>query len=244
MFIDTISVQTIADVRLVISEARSVNKQSIIVALTKDDAPNCLSAVGFPRLYFNQLRIMKRHIDSTVLDVVHNAITGLNFNRRTLQKQLDWKDWLAAELIKLYKYDNQSMFGPPSTAPIDTYVVFWVWLYSFKPHKNNRKKVRGVCNVSTHGGKTMVHGATYAPTPQQIYFCLHIALSVLLSMYLRNAGVTNAFAEAERPEQMYCMRCDQVFKDRWKTQYPDIQLHPDAVPVLKNLQGHPEGPRL
>jgi hypothetical protein len=38
------------------------------------------------------------------------------------------------------------------------------------------------------------------------------------------------------------MRCGQVFKDWWKTRYPYISLPPNAVfPVLKNLQGHPEG---
>jgi hypothetical protein len=137
------------------------------------------------------------------------------------------------------------MFGPPCTAPIDASVFFWVWLYSIKPHENNGKKVRGVCEESTRGGTTMVHGATYAPTPQQIDVCLQIALSALLGMYLWHSDVTNAFTEAERPEQMYYISCNQVFKDCWKTRHPDIPLPPDmVVPVLKNLQGHPEGPRL
>jgi hypothetical protein len=39
---------------------------------------------------------MRGHIDNTVLDVVHKVITGPKFNRRMLQKQLDWNDWLAA----------------------------------------------------------------------------------------------------------------------------------------------------
>jgi hypothetical protein len=42
----------------------------------------------------------------------------------------------------------------------------------------------------------MVHGAIYAPTPQQIDFRLQIALSALLGMYLWHADVTNVFAEA------------------------------------------------
>jgi hypothetical protein len=42
----------------------------------------------------------------------------------------------------------------------------------------------------------MVHGATYAPTPQQIDFHLQITLSALLSMYLWHANVTNASTEA------------------------------------------------
>jgi hypothetical protein len=95
----TMSVHTIADIDLVISAARAVGRPYIVVVFTKDDAPNCLSAVGLPQLYFDQLRIMKRHIDNTVLAFVHKAITGPKFNRRTLQKQLDWNDWIAAEWI-------------------------------------------------------------------------------------------------------------------------------------------------
>jgi hypothetical protein len=99
--IDTMSVHTIADIDLVISAARAAGCPSIVVVFTKDDAPNCLSTVGLPHLYFDQLHIMKRHIDNTVLAVVHKAITGPKFNHRTLQKQLDWNDWLAAEWIQL-----------------------------------------------------------------------------------------------------------------------------------------------
>jgi hypothetical protein len=76
------------------------------------------------------------------------------------------------------------MFGDPCTAPIDASVFFWVWLYSIKPHENDHKKVRGVCDGSTLSGNTMVHGPTYAPTPQPIDFLLQIALSALLGMYL------------------------------------------------------------
>jgi hypothetical protein len=48
--IDTMSVHTLADVRLVISEARSAKRKSAIFAFTKDDAPNCLSGVGLPQM--------------------------------------------------------------------------------------------------------------------------------------------------------------------------------------------------
>jgi hypothetical protein len=94
--IDTMSVHTIVDIGLVISEARAAGRPSIAVLFTKDDAPNCLSTVGLPQLYFDQLQIMRRHIDNAVLIVVHKETTGPKFNRRTLQKQLDWNDWLAA----------------------------------------------------------------------------------------------------------------------------------------------------
>jgi hypothetical protein len=243
--IDTMSVHTITDIGLVISEARAAGRTSIVVVFTKDDAPNCLSAVGLPQLYFDQLRIMRGHSDNTVLAVVHKAITGPMFNRRTFQKQLDRNDWLAAEWIQLDNYDKQEIFGAHCTAPVNASVFYWVWLYSIKPHENNRKKVRGTCDGSTRGGKTMIHGATYAPTPQQIDFSLQIALAATLGMYLWHADVTNAFTEADRPEKMYYMHCDRVFRDWWAERNPTTPLHPDAVaPVLKNLQGHPEGPRL
>jgi hypothetical protein len=64
-------------------------------------------------------------------------------------------------------------------------------------------------------------------------------------MFLWHADVSNAFAEADPPKQMYYMRCDSVFREWWNDIHPDTPLPPDAVtPVNKNLQGHPEGPRL
>jgi hypothetical protein len=216
-------------------DTMSVHTISIVVVFTKKDAPNCLSAVGLHQPYFDQLQLMRGHIDNTVLAVVHKAITGPKFNHRTLQKQLDWNDWLAIEWIQLDNYDKQEMFGAPRTVPVHASVFYWVWLYS----------IRGVCDGSTRGGKTMIHGATYAPTPQQIYFRLHISLAATLGMYLWHADVTNAFAEAERPEQMYYMHCDRVFRNWWAEQYPTIPLRPDAVvPVLKNkviLKAHASG---
>jgi hypothetical protein len=86
----------------------------------------------------------------------------------------------------------------------------------------------------------MIHGATHAPTPQQIDFRIEIALATTLGMFLFHADVSNAFAEAYRPTQVYYMRCDSVFKEWWSNSHPDTPLPPDAVThVLKNLQGHP-----
>jgi hypothetical protein len=107
------SVHTIADIDLVISPALASGRPSIDGVFTKDYAPNCLSAAGLPQLYFDQLRIMKRHIDNTVLDVVHKVVTGPKFNRRTLQKQIHWNDWLASYWIQLDNLDKQAMFGAP-----------------------------------------------------------------------------------------------------------------------------------
>jgi hypothetical protein len=132
------------------------------------------------------------------------------------------------------------MFGTPCTAPIDASILFCVWLDSIKPHENNRKKVRGVCDSSTRGGHTMIHGVTYAPPPQQIYFCIHISIATTLGMFLWHANVLNAFAESDRPKKMYYMRCESFFLEWWADRHPDTPLPPDAVtPVNKYLQGHP-----
>jgi hypothetical protein len=111
--IEMMSVHTVTDVCLVISEARLAQRTSIIIAFRKYDAPNCLSAVGLPQLYFDQLCIMCRHIYNTVLTVVHKSIKGPKFNHPTLQKQLDWKDWLAAEWIQMDNYAKKNMFRAP-----------------------------------------------------------------------------------------------------------------------------------
>jgi hypothetical protein len=87
----------------------------------------------------------------------------------------------------------------------------------------------------------MVHGATYAPTPQQIDFILQIA--ALLDMYLCYADVTNVLAEAELPEQIYYIRYNCVFQEWWADKHPPLPPYV-VVPVLKNLQGFPEGSRL
>jgi hypothetical protein len=49
------SVHTIADIGIVISEARATRRTYIVVVFTTDDAPICLSAVVLPQLYFDQL---------------------------------------------------------------------------------------------------------------------------------------------------------------------------------------------
>jgi hypothetical protein len=180
--IDTMSVHTVTDEHLIIYEARSAKRTSVFIGFRKDDCPKCLSTVGFPHLYFDQLCIMHGHIKNTVLTVVHKAITGPKFNSHTSQKKLDWKDWITSEWIQLDNNATKNMFGDPCTAPIGTSIFFWVWLYSIKPHENDCKKVVGVCDGSTRGGKTMVHGTTYTPIPQQIDLRLQIDLSALLDM--------------------------------------------------------------
>jgi hypothetical protein len=112
------SVHTIDNVRLIISEACSTNIKLVVVLFTKDDAPYFLSAVGLPQLYFNKLQIKKGHIANTVLTVVHKSITDPKFNRCALQKQLNWKDWLMTEWIQLENYAKQNIFAHLALYPL------------------------------------------------------------------------------------------------------------------------------
>jgi hypothetical protein len=120
----TIDVHTTSDVHQAFSLARQAAQTSVVILFTKDEAKNSLSAVGLPQLYFDQLRAMKSHITHTVQELVHKAITGPKFNRRSLQKQPDWPEWSDSEWIQLDNYDKQDMFGIPCTAPLDASIFF------------------------------------------------------------------------------------------------------------------------
>ena len=57
--------------------------------------------------------------------------------------------------------------------------------------------------------------------------------------------IGNAFAEANGPAQQFYMRVDDQFQDWW-TEHLGRPPIPRGyvIPILRNLQGHPEGPRL
>jgi hypothetical protein len=89
----------------------------------------------------------------------------------------------------------------------------------------------------------VVHGHSFAPMPDMADLRLQLALAAFLGLLMFTADVTNAFAEADRPKQQYCMRVDDAFCNWWNKRFPQLPLPRDAViPIDKNLQGHPEGP--
>jgi hypothetical protein len=137
------------------------------------------------------------------------------------------------------------MFGTPTVPSPDSAIFYWVWVYVVKETENNRKKARAVCDGSTRGGAAKISGHTFAPTPAMIDLPLQeIALAAQRGLLLHHVDdSSNAFAEAECPEQMYYMRIDAPFCEWWNTRHPDHPLLPgQAIPIQKNLQGHPELP--
>ena len=59
------------------------------------------------------------------------------------------------------------------------------------------------------------------------------------------ANATNAFAEADGPEQMYYIRPDDAFRNWW---VKELKREPIAahyvILIMQNMQGHPEAARL
>ena len=162
--------------------------------------------------------------------------------RKGLQTQLDWTDWLAAEHAQLDQYEQQDMFGAPIAPPPGAAIFHWVWIYKIKEEENSRKKARAVCDGSTRGGQAQVLGQTYAPTPDMTDLRLFFALAALENKLVYGADVSNAFAEAAAPEQVYFMRIDVQFCNWWASKgRPPIPTG-HVLPIHKNLQGHPEAP--
>jgi hypothetical protein len=194
--INRMSFHTVDDVRLIISEAPLANRKLVDVAFTKDDATNYLSAVGLPQLYFYQLLIINGHITNMFLAVLHKAITGPKFNHRTLQKQPNSKDWIAAEWIQLGNYSKQNMCGPPYTAPIDESNISGSDCIPSSPTTTIARKLE----VSLMGPLMEVKQWSIARLmhpPHNIYmFRLKIDMPALLGVCIWHADVTNAFAEA------------------------------------------------
>jgi Reverse transcriptase (RNA-dependent DNA polymerase) len=71
---------------------------------------------------------------------------------------------------------------------------------------------------------------------------LFFALAALENKLVFGADVSNTFAEAHAPAQIYFMQIDVQFCEWWcsKGHLPISQGF--VVPILKNLQGHPEAP--
>jgi hypothetical protein len=172
------------------------------------------------------------------------SISGTpNLTRRKLQQSDAWPEWLGTEHIQLDNYHTQGMFGTLTVPPPNLAILYWVWVYKIKEMEDNRKKARAVCDGSTRGGAAHISGHTFSPTPDMIDLCLQVTLAAQCGLTLYHADVSNAFAKAACPKQMYYMPLDAPFCEWWNTRFPTHSLLPgQAIPILKNFQGHSEAP--
>lgn len=158
--------------------------------------------------------------------------------------QDDWHLWEATEFLQLQQYADQGMFGDPVPFPHNAPVFRWVWVYVLKHNPTKtRRKARAVCDGSPRAGKAVITGHTFSATPDITDFRLFLALSALEGKFVYGSDVSNAFAEAACGPQCYYMYVDAQFAAWWiHCGHPPIPKG-HVIPVLNNLQGHPEAPR-
>jgi hypothetical protein len=195
-------VHLVADVATRISELRSTDPGCMVeLQLSFDDAVHGLSAAGLPQLYFDQLSVIQAHIQAACTHTVHATSQSKRLTHCMLLQQEDWLEWEKAEFKQLNAYHSQGMFGMPRTPTPANIIFYWVWVYAIKQHENNCKKACAVCDGSTRGNQAVVHGHTFAPTPDMANLRLQLALAAFLGLLMFTADVTNAFAEADCPKQ-------------------------------------------
>jgi hypothetical protein len=239
--INDIDIRTQTDIDQALATLRAAGTSVCDIRSTFDEIRNSLSASGLPQLYFDQLRDVRKILRS-LRETPEPAIAH-RLTRPGLKKQPDCSEWQSSEFLQIDNYEYQGMFGTPC-APLPGHALFhWVWLYKIKEKENDLKKARAVCDGFTRGGQAQVQGQTYAPTPDMTDLRLFFALATLEGKLVFGADVSNAFAEADAPAQSYSMRVDVQFREWWANKgRPPIPAG-YVVPILKNLQGHPEAPR-
>ena len=87
-----------------------------------------------------------------------------------------------------------------------------------------------------------VFAHTYAATPDLTDFRVFILLCALEGKTVYSADISNAFAEAPASTQQYYMKVDDQFRDWWAAHGKPSIPPGHVIPVLKNLQGHPDAP--
>jgi Reverse transcriptase (RNA-dependent DNA polymerase) len=110
---------------------------------------------------------------------------------------------------------------------------------------DDQAKSRGTCNGGTRHGKVVTLAETYAACVEQPIHRLTWAVTAGVNHIALGCDVSNAFAEAPPPKNPFYMEVDEQFQDWWTNclQLPPIPLG-WVIPILRNLQGHPEAPRL
>jgi hypothetical protein len=130
---------------------------------------------------------------------------------------------------------------------LDAVILPWVWTYLYKIDPvtlQQEAKARGTCDGGKRLGKIITLAETYAACVEQTAHRLFWGIVAALNLIALGADVGNAFAEAEGPSKMFYMRVDAAFREWWKSIGNGDIPEGYVIPIKKNLQGHPEGPRL
>jgi hypothetical protein len=143
------------------------------------------------------------------------------------------------------------MFGQPCPRPLQgskTFVLPWVWTYLYKIDPITLKdtaKSHGTCNGGSRHGKVVTLAETYAACVEQPIHCLAWAITAGINHIAIGCDVSNAFAEAPHPSIPFFMEVDAQFLDWWVNCLGNNPIPLGwVIPILRNLQGHPEAPCL
>jgi Reverse transcriptase (RNA-dependent DNA polymerase) len=189
--------------------------------------------------------------DESLALAIWKGIALPKLSRNRAKSLEEWPSFLKSEWSQLDKYDKQGMFGEPCPRPshdIDCIVLPWVWTYLFKIDPltlESMEKSRGTCNGGQRHGKIVTLAETYAACVEQPIHHLAWAITAAINYICLGCDVSNAFAEAPGPNKLFYMYVDDQFREWWTDQLGRRPIPKGyVIPILKNLQGHPDAPRL
>jgi hypothetical protein len=272
--VDDITITSPQQLEDVIATKRNENKGRYTEVTIQFAKPKwtSMNGEGLPTLAFDQLNVIAHHLralnttdaswdqphtewppvlDEDIDAVINKGLAIPKLTRRRLITQEDvWPLFQKSEYSQLDKYHTQGMFGQPIPRPHDTDTVIlpWVWTYVYKTDPMTLKQVpksRGTCNGGSRYGKIITLADTYAACVEQPSHRLTWALVAALNYIAIGADVGNAFAEADGPKEGFYMEADAAFCNWWTNHLGNPPIPKGhVIPIKKNLQGHPEAPRL
>jgi hypothetical protein len=269
--IDDITITSVAQLQETIRLKRLTGQTHVTIQFA-NPRWSAMSGEGLPTLQFDQLNVIAHHLnamlhpddepewndptawppvtDDMIIAAVRKGIALPKLTRKRLFDSPDWPKFKGSEWTQLNKYHKQGMFGTPGPRPTGDNVVVlpWVWSYLYKldPVKLvDVEKSRGTCNGGPRYGKVITIAETYAACVEQPAHRLTWALIAALNYIGLGVDIGNAFAEAPPPKDPFFMQVDSQFREWWTECLGNPPI-PEGyvIPILKNLQGHPEGPRL
>jgi hypothetical protein len=265
--IDEITVENSAQIPNIIRDKRTQGKSHVRIQFAR---PNftALNGEGIPTLNFDQLNVIAHHLnaidtgedqwqdkstwppisDESIALAIYKGLAIPKLTRRKLEQSPAWDTFRSSEWIQLDKYHSQGMFGTPCAKPKDAIVLPWVWSYLYKVDPVTLKDVgksRGTCNGGQKHGKIITLAETYAACVEQPAHRILWAVNTALNHIAIGIDVSNAYAEADGPDEKFYMVVDKQFHEWWTECLGNPPIpYGYVIPILKNLQGHPEGPRL
>jgi hypothetical protein len=134
-------------------------------------------------------------------DVLNTTTKVMKLTREKLLQQQDWNNWQESEYLQLNQYEDQGMFGHPSTAVLEEDAVFHlVWTYNIKA-VNGCKKARCICDSSTQSGQVRILAKTYTNCVDQTRARLFYAVAATKNLLVYGVDISNTFAKAPPPKQ-------------------------------------------